>query len=267
MRKPRNYTRHLVGLILALAGLLSGIILAPERARRASAQTPGPSWSLTGSLLRARTGHTATLLANGQVLVAGGDDDHQIPGVLSSAELYDPATGTWRATGALNIARGGHTATLLDNGQVLVAGGIGGACCQGLSSAELYDPATGTWRATGALNIARGSHTATLLPNGKVLIAGGCSGLNTLNGAELYDPVTGTWSLTGNLNTGSIWHTATLLQDGKILVAGGGVCWTPDLYLAGVEVYDPATGAWSHTGKLNDMRYLHTATLLPNGWV
>ncbi len=263
MRKPSKYICRLLCLILALAGLIGATTLALKPAGRASAQAPGPRWSLTGSLNVGRFGHTATLLPNGQVLVAGGIDAGQ---VLSSAELYDPATGTWRATGPLNIARGGLTATMLPNGQVLVAGGITGGPV--LNSAELYDPATGTWRATGVLNIARGEHTATLLPNGQVLVAGGITGGTVLSSAELYDPVTGTWSLTGNLNTGIFFHAATLLQDGKILVAGGGNDLDPDIPLIHTaELYDPATGTWSRTGKLNEAHSSHTATLLPNGWV
>src|SRR5207249_11438090 len=111
--------------------------------------------------------HTATLLPNGKVLVAGG----KTGGVtLSSTELFDPATGTWTKTGPLNFARYFHSATLLLNGQVLVAGGYGGNV---LSSAELYDPATGKWTATNAMSTPRGNHTATLLRNGRVFVAGG----------------------------------------------------------------------------------------------
>src|SRR5207244_841009 len=104
---------------------------------------------------------------NGKVLVAGGWNT--ISGYLTSAELYDPASGTWTVTGSLNTARDGHTATLLPNGKVLVAGGV----IPYLSSAELYDPATGSWSTTGSLITARAGHTATLLPTGKVLVAGG----------------------------------------------------------------------------------------------
>jgi hypothetical protein len=122
----------------------------------------------TGSLRTARLSHTATLLPNGKVLVAGGTD---LFGAFASAELYDPARGIWTATGSLVTGRSGHTATLLPNGKVLVAGGTDlniGA----LASAELYDPASGTWTATGSLGTARYYHTATLLPNGKVLVVG-----------------------------------------------------------------------------------------------
>ena len=135
----------------------------------------------------ARHAHTATLLPNGKVLVAGGQGSS---GFVSSAELYDPATGTWTVTGALGNARMGHTATLLANGKVLVAGGGGGGY---LASAELYDPAAGTWTATGALSTARDYHTATLLPNGKVLVAGGYNSTSPyyLSSVELYDPADG----------------------------------------------------------------------------
>ena len=109
------------------------------------------------------------MLPNGKVLVAGGQDSSGSP--FASAELYDPASGSWSATGSLNTARYFHTATLLPNGMVLVAGGV--HRWHFFASAELYDPASGTWTATGSLNTARYFHTATLLPNGMVLVAGG----------------------------------------------------------------------------------------------
>ena len=107
------------------------------------------------------------------MLVAGGRNGNSPSNVLSSAELYDPVTGTWSGTGSLNTPRYLHTATLLANGKVLVAGGVNGGPRAILNNAELYDPATGTWSVTAALNTGRTNHTATLLPNGKVLIVGG----------------------------------------------------------------------------------------------
>src|ERR1017187_7853122 len=142
------------------------------------------SWVTNSPLTTARDSHTATLLPNGQVLVAGG---YGSSGVLSSAELYNPATGMWTATGSLATARYAHTAILLPNGQVLVAGGNGSSGV--LSSAELYNPATGMWTATGSLTTTRYFHTATLLPNGQVLVAGGGFGSSgVLFGAERGTP-------------------------------------------------------------------------------
>jgi hypothetical protein len=123
--------------------------------------------------------HTATLLPNGKVLIAGGFNN----GISTSAELYEPVTGAFTATGSLGEARCQHTATLLPNGKVLMTGGWG--ISPTLSSAELYDPATGAFTTTGSMGAARRMHIATLLPTGKVLIAGGFNGAN-LASAELY---------------------------------------------------------------------------------
>jgi hypothetical protein len=182
------------------------------------------TWTPTGALITPRDGHTATLLPNGMVLVVGGETNQFfLPGSipLASAELYDPATRRWAATGELKDARSQHTATLLQNGKVLVVGGSG---FFPPTTAELYDPALGTWTTTGALSTARGGHTATLLPDGWVLAAGGNGTFGWLDpgqSAELYDPVTGTWSGTGWLSTNRVGHTATLLPNGKVLAIGG----------------------------------------------
>nr|WP_242544847.1 Ig-like domain-containing protein [Corallococcus sp. NCSPR001] len=160
--------------------------------------------------------------------------------------------------------RQAHTATLLPNGKVLVAGGASTSISSGIASAELYDPATGTWTNAGSMLSARRDHTATLLPSGKVLIAGGQQGSNRLTQAELYDPATGTWSATGALPAARGAHTATLLPNGKVLVAGG---YNGDAILASASVYDPATGTWSATGAMASARSGHTATLLPDGKV
>lgn len=209
-----------------------------------------PIWIGTGNLTTARYGHTATLLPNGKVLVAGGSNGNSL---LISAELYDPALGTWSVTGSLLTERERHTATLLSNGKVLVVGGYNN---RALSSAELYDPALGTWSTTGSLVKARYGHTATLLPNGKVLVVGGYDSGPVIS-AEIYDPVLGIWSATGNLNSGHSAHTATLLPNGKVLVMG--------LPSGGAELYDPALGMWSVTSSPTTPRESHTATLLPNG--
>jgi hypothetical protein len=171
------------------------------------------------------------------VLVAAGG------GYLSSAEFYDPATGTWTFTGSLNTGRYYHTTTLLSDGRVIVVGGYA-LGPHDIGSAELYDPVTGNWSVTGSLNTARDNHTATLLSNGEVLVAGGHgSEVAALASAELYDPATGTWTFTGNLNTARDWHTATLLADGEVLAAGGlgnsGI-------LASAELYDPGITAATH---------------------
>ncbi len=174
-------------------------------------------------MIEARSG-TATLLLDGTILVAGGTT---VAGSLTgTAELYDPESGTWTATGSMVEARAGHTATLLPDGRVLVAGGITERV--GPSSAELYDPATGTWTATGGLAEFRGGHAAVLLPSpdGTVLVVGGdgVPGGDSpvpLATAELFDPASGTWSATASMAAGRIGLTATLLADGTVLAVGG----------------------------------------------
>ncbi len=148
----------------------------------------------TGSMIQGRAGHTATLLRDGRVLVAGGYNEIEI----ASSELYDPASATWTNTGRLAIGRQNHTATLLPNGMVLVAGGTDRS---GLTtaSAELYNPATGAWTPTGSLLHDRALHTATLLAGGRVLVAGGSGSSGFVASAELYDPATGVWTATGRL--------------------------------------------------------------------
>ncbi len=202
-------------------------------------------------------GHSATLLPNGKVLVAGGAQYGLF--TLTSAELYDPATGTWTATGSLTGGRTGHTATLLPNGKVLVAGGFAvdiGYGGYSISSVDLYDPDTGTWTSAGQLSAPRHSHTATLLTNGKVLVTGGYNtnfgyGPGPIDSADLYDPDTGTSTPTGSLTTVRYGHSATLLDSGKVLVAGGAghVIGTGLVYPTSAELYDPESETWTLTGE------------------
>ena len=183
--------------------------------------------------------HTTTVLQNGKVLVAGGDNN--VSGPLTSAELYDPATGRWTNTGSLNVPREHHTATLLPNGKVLMAGGAG--LSGFLSSAELYDPATGNWTNTASMNTARQNHSAILLPNGKVLVSGGFGSSGSsgfLSTSEVYDPATGQWASAGVLVGAREYHTTTLLPNGKILAAGGeDSSFSP---VASAEIYDLGLG-------------------------
>jgi Ca2+-binding RTX toxin-like protein len=232
---------------------------------------PGSAvWSRVGSMATGRTGHTATALGTGKVLVAGGSD---CSAAVASAEVYNPVTRAWSATGTMTTARWGHTATLLGNGKTLVAGGGNTTGTVRLASAELYDPATGAWTRTGNMTTKRWEGaTATLLGNGKVLVAGGCcdpaSGAD-LASAELYDPATGTWTSTGSMTMPREQHTATLLPNGRVLVVGGKAR-RPDgtfTYRASAETYDPTTGRWSPAGAMSTTRVFHTISLLQSGKV
>ena len=225
-------------------------------------------------MITPRSNFTATLLADGKVLVAGGSNSRDF---LATAELYDPGSGTWTATRNMVTPRAGHSATLLPDGKVLVAGGLGkatqntdGRISDALSSAELYDPTTGFWTATGSMATTRQWFTATLLPDGKVLVAGGGNRNKViLASAELYDPGAGTWTATWSMGTQRYDYATTLLPDGKVLVAGGAD--SPDLIsgnmLDSAELYDPARGTWAATGKMVTTHTNNTATVLRDGRV
>ncbi|AOJ05917.1 hypothetical protein WS71_00190 [Burkholderia mayonis] len=227
--------------------------------------TATAQWLSVDDLAQARHAHTATLLLNGKVLVAGGANS--VGGSLASAELYDPVTNTWSTVASMNQARSAHTATLLSDGKVLVAGGAGIGF-----SGEVYDPTSDTWTpivAAVTTTDVRSAHTATLLPDGKVLIAGGVDGGgNALSSAKLYDPINNGWTAVASMNYARSAHTATLLTNGKVLVAGGaGISFSS-------EVYDPTTNKWTVVASVSPAvveptlsRSAHTATLLPNGKV
>ncbi len=192
------------------------------------------------------------------------------PGVMASA-LVRVGPSSFRPTGDMVEARYYHTATLLQNGKVLVVGGDPPDEWASRATAELYDPLAGTFQLTGSMSTGRDEHTATLLPNGNVLITGGgIAYWLSYNTAEIYDPSTGQFTPTGQLSARRSNHTATLLKNGKVLIIGG-VNWTDDItdpnLLRAVELYDPQSGTFSPAGSLAKPMWGHSATLLPDGRV
>jgi hypothetical protein len=240
----------LLSVLSVLVGFAFWISAAPQTA---SAQVG--SWVPTGNLNTNRTSHSATLLPNGKVLVAGGTNNGAY---LTSCELYDPATGTWSNTGSLSVARRFHYALLLSDGNVLVVGGLGPNLAE-ILSCELYDPLTGVWSAVGSLAISpQQVASVTFLTNGKVL----ATGVN--KNSQLYDPITKSWTVAPNslVYIGSYAMTSTLLPNNKVLVAGSAPA--PANHS---QLYDIASGTWALTSDFVPSRRLHTANLLPNGSV
>lgn len=192
--------------------------------RVASAEIYNPAtntWTVTGSIATTRWAHTAALLPDGRVLIAAGDVSDTGVTQTTSAEIYNPATGTWSATSPLTTARLEHAMETLADGRLIVAGGFSGSAT--LTSTEIYNPSTETWAATGAMSVGRGYTSLTRLPDGRVLISGGrlLSPSTFLSSAEIYNPALGTWTTTSSMGTARQLHTSTALADGRVLVTGG----------------------------------------------
>ncbi|MBI5631159.1 MAG: fibronectin type III domain-containing protein [Elusimicrobia bacterium] len=232
------------------------------------------AWTANSAgMTNSRGNHTTTMLPNGNILVAGGSNG---PNVLRSAELFDPVTARFSATGPMLEVRDLHTATLLPNGRVLVSGGFttNATSTGATAGAEIYYPATGIWVPTQSMNTARDNHAAVLMADGNVLATGGYNGGTYHNEAEIYYSTAGAWRPISSMNLARALHTSTLLQDGRILVSGGvnasGV-------LARNEIYNPVTGAWTMATCLNNAAdpcagsakrsHSHSATLLMDGRV
>ena len=212
-------------------------------------------------LLEPRSGHSATLLPGGKVLIVGGMRRNQ--DFYRSAELYDPATGKFQPTGQMSIARVGHVAVLLRTGKVLVAGGW--LAHDAVDSAELYDPATGKFQPLPNMTTKRGRPNATLLATGDVLITGGADH-DTPGGvasAEIYRATDSRFDPLSPMHFARIAHTTTLLSDGRVLVAGG----RGATVIAAAEIFDPATNQFTLAGNMLTPRYKHSAGLLPDGRV
>ena len=284
MSTARNYqagTRLADGRVLVVGGQdANGVTLAS-----AEIYDPGTkTWTPTGSMTTPRYLHSASLLPNGQVLAAGGwastccssngQPGSQYP--LTSSELWDPATGRWTAIGSMANPHAAHTATVLSNGNVLVAGGqnYGQGSILGVgitAAADLYDPASGTWTSVGTMTTQRDYAAAALLSDGRVLVAGGnsggcCSGLST---AEIFDPTTLAWTGVQSMTTGRNGPAASAISNANsVLVSGGySCCSDPNPTRSSAEYFDLVTQVWHLTGSLSQARAFHTSVTLLDGTV
>jgi hypothetical protein len=238
-----------------------------------------PSWTATGSMKTARQHHGMAALEKGKVLVAGGIGTF---GALTSAELYDPMTGTFAETGSMAVARIVHTTTALESGKVLVTGGATDTLWTPTAQAEVYDPQTGMFTATvHPMASARRIHTATLLSSGQVLVAGGFSSTSTTDtgsagsSAEIYDPVSNDFVAATTLLTlteARANHIAARLPSGNVLLASGT---NGTKLLTSAEIYDPQAGTFTATSSMTATHVPMAAAvvlasgkvLLPGGWV
>lgn len=232
-----------------------------------SAEIYDPStgtWTLTAPMNDARfEDFVAVLLPGGKVLVAGGTGSDGVTS-LSSAEIFDEATGTWTPTGSMNVGRGEFANGVLQDGRVMAVGGI---TTDGtpIAAAEIYNPATGTWTLTGSMGTVRNDLSVVVLQDGRVLAAGGGMGSEELPryaSAEIYDPATGIWSPTGSMTAphSETEYAGLLLPDGRVLVPGGHAA--PHTPVAEADLYDPTTGIWSQAGFMSDARAGHSAIVL-----
>lgn len=211
-----------------------------------------------------RAYHTATLLADGTVLVAGGLN---ADGVLATADILNAVTKRVELTIPLMSPRYRHTATLLPDGRVLIAGGVNDAN-QALASAEIYDPAKKAMRAAGTLNESRAMHTASLLADGSVFLAGGRDGGVLRKTCERFDPVTERFGIIASLPEGRYDHTATTLPDGRIVIGGGSSLSKAASITTGelaALVYSPDSRTFASLRIL--IRSKHVAVLMPDGRV
>jgi large repetitive protein len=259
----------------------SGSPIADQTSPRVDTPPQSGRWDLLQPMSLARLDFTATLMAHGRVLIVGGRTRPVAyapdGSPTAQVEIFDPATKRFSAAASLGVARAGHSATLLNSGKVLVAGGDGG----GLGTAEIYDPASDRWTATAPMNYRRTDHAAARIAGGKVLVTGGSTSTRlgispggsvaaTLP-AEIYDPATDHWSTVATpAFDRPVRPTATVLKDGRVLVVGGQYMWnSPDEAKESSEIYDPTSNAWTATTPeiRTGARQFHSATLLASGQV
>lgn len=268
------------GKVLAVGGVAADEVRQADSAL-ASVELYDPEtgkWSGTRDLTTARYAHSATLLNSGKVLVVGGlgRGADKKPATLDSAEVYDPGTGKWATTKSLATGRYLHSATLLESGKVLVAGGANlvGADLKPLPDAEVYDPETGTWSVM-PMPIARYGHTATRLADRKVLLVGGYrKGPGSLVQTSLYDATNSKWTMASGSGGRRVHHSAALLNSGRVLViggvthpGGGGTAGSADAggRTNAVELYNPKRDTWGVTGALPIVPQGQEAAALSDG--
>lgn len=262
-----------LGLLLALLAalvLITPTSAMPKGPKPTPTPTPTPtpvgagSWAITGSPTTYRGDFASVRLADGRVLVSGGSDGSGSFTWLTSAELYNPATGSWSPTGAMVHGRRFHTLTLLADGRVLAVGGEDGA---GGITAELFDPVTGVWMPTGNMSLPRHGHRTVRLNDGRILVAGGEVFSSALYVGEVYDPATGVWTTTPASPSPMYRGALVLLADGRVLAAGADF---EDFYggwSATASIYDPVSNTWAVTGSMIQARSQPLAGRLPDGRV
>lgn len=243
-----------------------------------------PEFAL-GEMPVRRAGHTVTRLPDGRLVFIGGGADGIVASFgQTSIDVYDPCTQTFEKVGDLLVPRTSHTATLLPDGRILVAGGADAVLGEPVSSAEIVDPAAGfvSTMTANSMSQPRALHTASLLPDGRVLIAGGTSSFqsaisiveNATASTEIFDPTTSTFSAGPPMNRPRVGHTATTLLDQRVLVAGG-YSWTQILFVKvpfitdDAELYTPSSGpgAFGSTIQMTGDRFGHAAALRSDGSV
>ena len=268
VRTPRHRGRVSLkagrGLILG-ASLL--VLLATTAALPTLAAGESGTWRAAGSLIQQRdNGQTATLLPDGTVLVAGGQDSTGT--ITAETEIFHPADSTWVKGRPMGGPRLGHTAVRLDDGRVLVIGGLsafGTLVNTPMPTAEVYDPAAQAWSRTGAMPTAVIQPAAVVLPDSRVLAVGGSpDGTVGSPAIQVFDPRTNLWTALRPMSTARRGPAALLLHTGKVLVAGGAAS-DSDGSLATAEVYDPAANTWTAAAPMSTSHAHGLYAVLPDG--
>jgi len=280
---PRTNTWKADAAAPALPGLYEGVAVMLDDGRvlvtgyctsgcagGANAELYDPAhdrWSLPGQMKHGRYAHAMVKLTDGRVLVMGGCLMHNCMAIASSAEIFDPADGTFSDAAPMRIHRALFTATLLADGRVLVAGGFNTAGV--LAENETYDPASNSWRVNSPMKYPHRDQAAALLHDERVLIVGGdCGDGRPCDKAETFDPLIGRWKKTGPMGDPRQYAAAITLSDGRVLIAGGLSAWgNLWRYLETARLFDPSTDRFVHAKSMAAQRGNFSMTMLPDGRV